>query len=84
MQPECMPVDEVIGKYRDRLGFWGTIGIQTTMPFGTADDVRAAVRTAADYARSGVPLVVSPTHTLEPDVTWRNIEALVEEVHRPL
>lgn len=80
MQPECMPLDEVMDQYRDRLRFWGMIGTQTTMPFGTPDDVRAAVAQCEAQARKGSRLVISPTHMLEPDVPWANVEALVDAV----
>ncbi len=79
LQPECMPVDEVIGAHKHHIGFWGGIGTQTTMPFGTTDDVRAAVRQLADWARRDAAVVVAPTHVLEPDVPWENIQALVKE-----
>jgi uroporphyrinogen decarboxylase len=78
MQPECMPVGEVAAAYGDRLALWGMIGTQTTMPFGSTDDVFAAVQQCAELARSGCAVVVAPTHVLEPDVPWANITALVE------
>lgn len=84
VQPECMPVGEVVRSYRGRLAFWGMIGTQTTMPFGTPDDVHAAVGRVREYARAGCRVVVSPTHAIEPDVPWRNLEALIEDVKAPL
>jgi len=78
VQPECMPVDDVISSHKDRLGFWGMVGTQTTMPFGSPDDVRAVVAECACHARQGAAVIVAPTHVLEPDVPWENIEALVE------
>jgi len=78
MQPECMPVAETIRTYQDRLAFWGMIGTQTTMPFGSTAEVRAAVRECGDLAGGGARLVIAPTHVLEPEVPWANIEALVE------
>lgn len=80
MQPECMPVADVIRQYRDTGAFWGMIGTQTTMPFGTADDVRAAAAEQLQLADEGARLVIAPTHVLEPDVPWENILALVETV----
>ena len=81
VQPECMPLATVIPPHRHHLAFWGMIGTQTTMPFGTTDDVRAAVAECARYARQGAAIVVAPTHVLEPDVPWENIRALAEAVH---
>lgn len=78
LQPECMPVGEVAASFGDRLGFWGMIGTQTTMPFGTPDDVRRAVDVVADLVRSGCAAIAAPTHVLEPDVPPANILAFVE------
>jgi uroporphyrinogen decarboxylase len=83
VQPECMPLDEVIGGYRDRLAFWGTVGIQTTLPFGTPDDVRQTVRRARAWARDGAGIILAPTHVIEPDVPWANLAALLGEAARP-
>lgn len=78
VQPECLPLGEIVPAYKDHLAFWGMIGTQTTMPFGSPDDVRNAVNEIADLARSGASVIVAPTHVLEPDVSWQNITTLVE------
>ena len=64
-------------QYGDRLSFWGTIGTQTTMPFGTVDDVRACVRSMCETVGRDGGLVLAPTHMLEPEVPFENIEAFV-------
>ncbi|HTL28283.1 MAG TPA: uroporphyrinogen decarboxylase family protein, partial [Tepidisphaeraceae bacterium] len=43
MQPECMAVDEIIERFRGKIGFWGMIGTQQLMPFGTPAQIDAAV-----------------------------------------
>jgi len=80
IQPECMDLETTADRFGDRVGLYGGIGTQTTMPFGTPDDVRAAVERLAAIARRGVPVIVAPTHVLEPDVSTQNIEALVDAV----
>lgn len=50
VQPECMDFGEIHAKYGDRLSFHGTIGTQTTMPFGTPEQVRAEVFRNLDIA----------------------------------
>jgi len=80
LQSECLPVEEVIRSYGDRLAFWGMIGTQTTLPFGTPEDVRREVGSLAILAREGFRLVLAPTHVVEPDVPLQNIEALVAAV----
>ncbi len=78
LQPECLDIDEVHRRWGDRLSFDGTIGTQSTMPFGTPDDVRARVKEVIDrYGRNG-GLFIAPTHVLEPEVPLENIDALFD------
>lgn len=78
VQPECMKFEEIYKKYGDRISFHGTIGTQTTMPFGTPEEVRAEVFKNLDIAGKNGGLLVSPTHLLEPEVPWENIKAYIE------
>ncbi len=80
VQPECMPLEDVIPRHQHHLAFWGMVGTQTVMPFGSPSDVRQSVTQLANYARQGARLIVAPTHVLEPDVPWENIEALVQTI----
>lgn len=78
LQPECLDIDEIHRDYGDKISFDGTIGTQSTMPFGTPDDVRNRVREVIEkYGKNG-GLILSPTHVLEPEVPLENIDAFVE------
>ena len=77
VQPECMDFAEVHALYGDRLSFYGTIGTQTTFPFGTPDDVKRAVIRNLDIAGKQGGLIVAPTHMLEPEVPWENVKAYI-------
>jgi len=80
VQPECMDPATVKEQYGDRLAFWGTIGTQTTMPFGTPAEVSETVQERiATVGKSG-GLLLAPTHKLEPDVPWENVLAFFEAV----
>ncbi len=82
VQPECMNASVLARHYGDVLGLSGMVGTQTTMPFGTPEDVRRRVREiAALHLRRERParVMIAPTHVLEPDVPFENILALVEE-----
>ena len=78
VQPECMDLEVLAERYQSNLAFSGMIGTQTTMPFGTPDDVRAAVARCRSLHANGARVIVSPTHVLEPDVPWDNIVAFAE------
>jgi uroporphyrinogen decarboxylase len=80
VQPECMDPAEMKRQYGDRLAFWGTIGTQTTMPFGTPDEVKRVVRERIATVGQGGGLLLAPTHILEPDVPWENVLAFFEAI----
>jgi uroporphyrinogen decarboxylase len=53
----CMDVEELGKRFQGQITFWGEIDRQNILPFGTPDDVRAAVRrvrTALDDGRGGM------------------------------
>jgi uroporphyrinogen decarboxylase len=80
VQPECMDPAELKRRYGGRLAFWGTIGIQGTLPFGTPDDVRREVRTRMETVGAGGGLLIGPSHMVEPEVPWENLVALYEAI----
>jgi len=80
VQPECMDPTKIKERYGDRLAFFGTIGIQTTMPHGTPEDVRKEVKTRIETVGRGGGLLIAPTHVLEPDVPWENILAFFDAI----
>ena len=78
VQPECMDFEELHKEFGDKLSFCGTIGTQITMPFGTPEDVRNLVFKNLKIAGEKGGLLIEPTHILEPEVPWENIEAFVK------
>ena len=75
VQPECMDFAALFAEFGGRLSFNGTIGTQTTMPFGTPAQVRETVLRNLGIAGDRGGLLCCPTHMLEPEVPWENIEA---------
>lgn len=78
IQPECMDPAKLKKEYGDKLAFWGTVGIQHTLPFGTPEDVRKEVKESIETVGKGGGLYLSPTHVLAPEVPHENIFAFVE------
>lgn len=78
IQSECMDFGEIYNEYGGKISFHGTIGTQTTMPFGTPREVKEQVWKHLDIAKKHGGLFVAPTHLLEPEVPWENILAYVE------
>ena len=81
VQPECMDFAEVHAMFGHKLSFNGTLGTQTTMPFGTPADVCEVVTTNLNIAGKMGGLFVCPTHLVEPEVPWGNMLAYVDAVN---
>lgn len=79
VQPECMDLQALSRKYGSRLSFWGTLGTQSTLPFGSVDDVRRDIQMRCELAKNG-GLLIAPTHMVEPEVPWENLVAFVDAV----
>ncbi len=76
-QPEVMDVHALMRQYRGRLTFHGGLSTQKTLPYGTADDVRAetvgllAAGAAGNY-------ILAPAHAVEGDVPLENMLAFID------
>ena len=78
VQPECMDFKEIHVKYGEQISFNGTIGTQKLMPFGTPEEIAAEVKRNLIIAGEKGGLFCCPTHMLEPEVPWENIEAYLK------
>jgi uroporphyrinogen decarboxylase len=79
VQPECLDLPKLKQMFGDRLLFWGGIGTQTTMPFDTPDKVYETVQRTIDVL-GPTGYYPCPTHVLEPEVPFENIEAYLRAV----
>ena len=74
-----VPYPEIV-KLKSRwdrpLIIWGCVSVTTTLPFGTVDDVKAAVRRSFDLAGPGRGFGLASTSSIMPEVLDENIEAL--------
>jgi uroporphyrinogen decarboxylase len=80
IQPECMDIVSLKAKFGDQLSFWGGVGTQTTMPFGTPAEVKEEVRRVIEVVGYDGGLLISPSHALQPDVPWENVVSFFEAV----
>ncbi|MFH0963784.1 MAG: uroporphyrinogen decarboxylase family protein [Planctomycetota bacterium] len=81
VQPECMEPGDIKRRFGHELCFYGTVGTQTTMPFGTPEEVKRVVTERIRTVGRGGGLIVAPTHVVEPEVPWENLLAFVEAVN---
>jgi uroporphyrinogen decarboxylase len=80
IQPECMEFNEVYDLVGDRVSFWGTIGTQQILPFGTAEQVRQESLSRLQKCGNRGGICLGPTHLVEPEVPWDNLLAIGEAV----
>jgi uroporphyrinogen decarboxylase len=80
VQPECVDPKVMKQMFGEHLSFFGCIGTQTLLPFGTPDDIRRTVRDLVETVGKGGGLILAPTHMVEPEVPWENIVAFVDAV----
>ncbi len=78
VQPECMKLEEVHRLAKGRLSYWGSIGTQTTLPFGTTNEVKEEVWKNLSICGKQGGIVIAPTHIVEPEVPWENLLAMAE------
>ena len=81
IQPECMEFNEVHNSFGDRVSFWGTIGTQQLLPYGTKEEVRKTTLERLEKCGSNGGIVIGPTHIVEPEVPWENLIAIKEAVN---
>jgi uroporphyrinogen decarboxylase len=80
VQPECMDFSDIHQKYGDKISFNGTLGTQQLIPFGTPEAIKQEVFKNLAIAGKKGGLFCCPTHLLEPEVPWENIEAYVNAI----
>ncbi len=82
VQPECMDHKKIYEMYHHDISFFGMVGTQTTMPFGSSEDVRVFVTDLLNMSGGGRRLIIAPTHLIEPEVPLENLDAFVQTVQQ--
>ena len=59
-----------------QLAFHGGISIQSTLPFGTPDDVRDEVRDRVDALATDGGYILCTAHNIQADTPIENVQAL--------
>ena len=82
-QPECMDIYRLKKLYGRDIRFWGGLGAQQVLPFGTAEEVRSETsRLKTEMGRDG-GYILAGAKGLGEDVPVANIAAYLEEARRP-
>ncbi len=77
-QPEVLDHAWLQENFGGRLAFYGGISTQTTLPYGTPAEVRAAVENCRrTLAPRGTGLLLAPSHRMMTDIPLANVEAMI-------
>jgi uroporphyrinogen decarboxylase len=74
-----MDPQEIKVEFGERLCFHGGMDVQSTLPFGTEDEVRRVARERIDVLGRGGGYILAPTHNVQVDTPPANIVAMYAE-----
>ena len=80
VQPEAKGMNpyELKRQFGDQITFWGGLGSQSTIPFGTPDEIRAEVAKLCCEMGQGGGYILNPAKALQPETPTENAVAVVE------
>ena len=80
VQPEARGMNpyELKQVYGDQITFWGGLGSQSVIPFGTPDDIRAEVAHLCSEKGAGGGYILTSSKALQPETPTENAAAVVE------
>lgn len=78
VQPEAMNPYELKKRWGDKITFWGGLGSQSTIPFGTPETIKGQVRRLCSEMGRGGGYILAPAKALQPETPTGNAAAVVE------
>jgi len=80
VQPEAAGMNpyELKIRWGDKIVFWGCLGSQSTIPFGTPAQIRNEVQKLCQEMGKGGGYILSPAKALQPETSTENAVAVVE------
>lgn len=80
VQPEARGMNpyELKKKWGDKIAFWGCLGSQSIIPFGTPEEIHAEVRKLREQMGRGGGFILAPAKALQPGTPIENAVAVVE------
>ncbi len=80
VQPEARGMDpyELKKNWGDKIAFWGCLGSQSTIPFGSPAGIRAEVGRLRDRMGEGGGYILAPAKDLQPETPTENAIAALE------
>lgn len=80
VQPEAKNTNpyDLKKKYGDKLTFWGGLGSQSTIPFGTPSEIQAEVQRLCAEMGKGGGYILGPVKEILEDTPLENIVAIMD------
>jgi uroporphyrinogen decarboxylase len=78
VQPEAMNPYELKRRWGDKITFWGGLGSQSTIPFGTPHSIREEVEHLCREMGRGGGYILAPAKALQPETPTENAVAVFE------
>lgn len=80
VQPEARGMNpyELKRAFGEHITFWGGLGSQSTIPFGTPQEIKAEVRRLCREMGRGGGYILAPAKALQPETPTENAAAVVE------
>lgn len=80
VQPEGVGMNpyELKKKYGDRITFWGCLGSQSIIPFGTPNELKHEIRKLCKEMGHGGGIILAPAKPLQPETPIENALAIIE------
>ncbi|MHB0877250.1 MAG: uroporphyrinogen decarboxylase family protein [Anaerolineae bacterium] len=82
VQPEANDLTTVKQRYGRDLAFWGTVGVQSTFPHSTPEEMERVVRHRIATVGRGGGLLIAPAHVIEPETPVENVLAFIAAVDK--
>jgi len=78
VQPEVLEHAWLYENFKGKLAFYGGLSTQTTLPYGTPEEVKQAVLACVNtLAPEGTGLVIAPSHRMMTDIPMENVAAML-------
>ncbi len=78
VQPECMNIGELKKSFGNDICFWGGIGTQHVLPFGTPDEVKEDVRKTCSIMGGSGGFILCSSHMVQEQTPLENVFAFFE------
>jgi uroporphyrinogen decarboxylase len=81
IQPSVYDPNLIKDQYGDKITLYGAIDVETTLPFGTPDEVRSEMLARSSRLGRGGGYILQSSHTILEDVPIGNVIAYIETCH---